>query len=435
MEEPNLTVIPYLYPEGKLEIPQTRLSLKERDRRWALIREGMERQKLDCLIVDGCSGWFGVKGGAYVRYLTNAGGQFDSYAVFPMKGEPTYISWFRGSKEIEEKLTWVDDIRFGPGLGRPHCAFAYVAAGRVIELGYEKGNIGLVGLLGTLGREGEGTIPYTTYKHLQEILPDAKFSDASKLIQEIAMIKSDEELEMVREAARITDKMIEAMAKTAKPGVRETEIFANMIHVALLNGAENPMPLMMSSGPEVRQAYFIPQERLIQGGDVILTEVYARYGGYWAHPHQPVAVGEIDKIYEECLKACLESIKAGLPYLKPGNTWDKVSKAFRDPIIDAGFYHDHPCVHALGLGLPEKPGTIGVEGISIPSPIPAKLKEVTEEEMYKRLSESEVKPRLVLAIEPMACKGLKGIHIGPTVITTEGDPEIITRYGSEMIRV
>jgi Xaa-Pro aminopeptidase len=431
MKRTKSAKIPGFYPEGKLEIPQARLSLKERDRRWKLIREEMERQKIDCLVVDGCSGWFGVKGGADVRYITNAGGQWDSYAVFPMRGEPTFIGWSVAMKEWYEKVPWLNDIRVGRG--RLDLALPYVAAGRVKELGYERGNIGLVGLLRALGMGGEGAISYVAYKQLCEMLPDAKLKDASTLVSDIAMIKSDEELAMVREAARIADRMIERMVALAKPGVREIEIFAGMIYEALVNGAENPMSLLWASGPEIRQAGFLPQDRMLRRGDVILTEIYTRYGGYWAHPHQPVAVGKIDRVYEECLAACLESIKVGLPSLKPGNTFDKVSKAFGEPILSAGFYHDHPCVHGIGLGAPERPSTISVEGISLPTPLGKK--EVTEKESYEYFGKYEVRPGMVLALEPMACSGRKGIHIGPTVITTDNEPEIITRYGRDMIRV
>ena len=420
MERTNSAKVPDFYPEGRLELPQNLLSLKERDRRWKLVREEMERQKIDCLIIDGLRGSLA----ADVRYITNAGGRSDNYAVFPLAGEPTLIDWFRGIKEWVERLTWVSDIRFGPGAGRPDLAFAYVAAARVKELGYEKGNIGLVGLTGLM--------PYKTYKSISEMLPHAKLVDATSLIFNIRVIKSDEEMIMIREAARIADKMVESMAKTAKPGVKAIDVYADMTREALANGADNLAGTLMSCGPEVRQAGYYPEHRIIREGDVILTEIYISYGGYWGHPHQPVAVGEIDGVYEKCLQACLISIKEGLLSLKPGNTFDKVSKAFGEPILSAGFYHDHPCVHGLGLGRAEAPMTLITEGVKIPSPLE---KEVTEEELYKSLSQWEVKPGMVFALEPMACSGRKGIHIGPTAIITDTGPEIISRYGREMIRV
>jgi hypothetical protein len=47
----------------------------------------------------------------------------------------------------------------------------------------------------------------------------------------------------------------------------------------------------------------------------------------------------------------------------------------------------------------------------------------------------KVEPNMAIAIEPRACIGPRGLHMGPTVITTEGYPRILTKYGRDVIRV
>lgn len=407
----------------RMEVPQ--LSLEERDRRWKEIRKAMAERNLDCLIVTGVSNLWG-SGSANVRYICNFGE--DSYCVFPKEGEPTYFIWTRCMLEWAKKLLWVEDVRFGQPF------WSYAIAERIKELGVEKSNIGVVGL-SDFPPIGEGTTQYQTYVSLQKKLPHANFQDATGLIEKIRMIKSPAELKFIEKAAELGDRAIEVMARDAKKGVRESEVYANMIHEILIHGGEYPPIILMSSGPVVRQAGYFPQQRILKEGDVILTELYPRYGGYFAHPQQPIFIGKVDKTYEECLELSLKSIEEGLKALVPGKTLQEVDEAFSKPILDAGCYYDAPCVHSTGLSGPEIPLTRVEAGVELQKTNPGWSFYLHPEFSNMEIPNFVIQPGMVFALEPSACKGEKGVHVGPTVVIEKDGPRIISKYGRDVIRV
>jgi hypothetical protein len=165
------------------------LSLKERDRRWQMIRKDMEELGLDCLVIQGDQGYWGYND-SNTRYVTGLG-DF-SYALFPLKEEPISFVWWtapyqsRRSKEdspltaaIRSKVKkeprkrnpwaleqpWVRNVR--QGWPRPSEPIAKA----IKELGLEKGNICLVSTFHLW--EPEGTMPYVFVKNLQAALPSA----------------------------------------------------------------------------------------------------------------------------------------------------------------------------------------------------------------------------------------------------------------------
>ncbi len=409
-----------LYQANKLEVPHNLFSAQERERRWNRIRLAMKEEGLSCLLVDGVG--HGVPGPSYVRYVTNSGFA-NCYVIFPAEGEVTEVVGLRAAVEWIRKVSWAEDIRVG-AWAHPKLTWANVIAAKVKELGYENENIGIVGSPSAFYT---GWIAHGTYIALQDELPKAKLVAATKLIDDIKIIKSDEEVNMIRKAAEIADKAIEVMAEHAVPGVKESSIYARMVGKMLEEGGEIPQIFLMSSGPNVKQAASYPQHRMLRKGDIILTELFTRYGGYHAHPQQPVAVGEMSPQYELFLEACLESIAEGLRVLRPGRTFGDVTEAMGKPILGRGLYHDHPAYHGVGICQIENPVSIfegGLEG-----------SKAYKEELLQPLRQVQVQPNMVVALEPMAGSGPKALHIGPTILTTENEPEILTRYGRDIIRV
>lgn len=428
----------FAYPPGKYQAPQSLLSLKERDRRWKVIREEMKKRNLDCLMVFGTSAFYGSMGVANVRYITN-GDNYESWAVFPIEGEPTHFSWARANLQHLRTMTWVNDVR-GTGSGYP-----IVLSERVKELGFDEGNIGLVGLSDYC--HVEGWISHNAYVHIQKLLPKASLIDATTMLTDIRMIKSDEELKFIEKAAEIGDIGIEAMARTAQRGVRENEVQAAIINAFLMNDCEHPTMVLIASGQDINSAQTTASHRLLRTGDMILTEMYPRYAGYYAHPNQAIALDPIHKDYEDCIEAVLESHKECLKVLKPGKTWQEVNDACEKPILERGMYYHHPHIHGLGLDQPDSPATKLDGGLSYDD----KFRQLPSDEekanflsnrknQEKFFREFKVKANMALAIQTMAVIGKgdpndRGVHFGPSVIITETGPKILSKYAGDVIRI
>jgi len=382
------------------------LSLKERDRRYKLVREEMERRGLDCLVIWGdCAKW-DIKF-ASINYLTQIGGNGEvGMCVFPKEGEPTVFLWaIYMIDEWLEYQSWVKDVRSSRATrwGRPYWSNTVIE--RIKELGLEKGKIGVVGLEGT---ELEGDIPYVTYKKILEELPNAAFENATDLIENLRLIKSEEELRCIEKASAIGDLAAEEMYRKAKVGVSEEELFAGMIRSMLVNGSEYPIMFLWSAGKYNRaKRLTYNKRRKLRKGDVILTEYSPKYRGYCSHLQRPICIGKPDSFTRSLFEASVESFYAGLSVAKAGVTVGELCKKMYEPIERRGFVlYAGVLFHGMGLYW-ERP-----HGIPFLSPEAAR---------------TELREGMVLAFEPGASDPdlKRGIHVGhPVVVTAKGCREL-----------
>ncbi len=193
----------------RLELP--RLSLEERDRRWATVRQEMRAQGFDCLLLCGFPGYWDFTV-ANARYLCPIGGNAEfNFFVFPLEGEPTcfvlmptFVEYWKRSQE------WVRDVRPRKG------SLAESVVGRMKELGLGKKTIGLDGLEGPL--DPDGWLPHSVYAKIRELVPEARFVNTNDMMERIRAIKSHEEIEMLEAAGRLGDLMLETCAQVAGLG-------------------------------------------------------------------------------------------------------------------------------------------------------------------------------------------------------------------------
>jgi Xaa-Pro aminopeptidase len=103
------------------------------------------------------------------------------------------------------------------------------------ELGYEKANIGLVGFSGAFRSY---TISYQEYNLLKKELPYANLIEATPLLEQVRMIKSPEEIDMLKKSGKIARLKIDAMLEFCKPGVKECDVYAEMVKADIRNGGK-----------------------------------------------------------------------------------------------------------------------------------------------------------------------------------------------------
>ena len=318
-------------------------SLTERDRRWRLVRREMEKANLDALIALPNQGHWD-QFGADTRYLTQIGGfQTEVGVVFPREGEVTAV--VRGPNEVEWwglAQDWVKDIRLSRrSYGEPIIR-------RLKEVRAER--VGVIGLKG-LVRAPEGVVPWGTYEKIRGALPEAEFENATDLMQEVRSVKSAEEVSFVEKASHIIGEAIEAMIKEAKPGVPERYLIGAMLNEITRKGGE-PITMLLfgAGGPEVPWAQRVVTARPLKTGDLINTEVEAKYAGYIAQALQPVALGSRPKEIEKMFEATKIIFEKMLKFLKPGVSFGDVVAFYQDEVKAAGYDPGDALMHGRGLG-------------------------------------------------------------------------------------
>jgi Xaa-Pro dipeptidase len=318
-------------------------SQSERSRRWGTVRDLMRRANLDALICLPNQGHWD-QFGADARYLTQIGGfQTEVAVVLPLESDVTAI--VRGENEIEWwglAQEWVKDIR------PSRRSYGEPVIQRLKEIHAER--VGVVGIEG-LVRAPEGIVSWSIYEKLRTTLDQVRFENATGLMQEARSVKSAEEIAFIERAAEIIGLAIEALVREARPGVPESHLVAEMLKEIMKQGGE-PITMLLfgAGGPEVPWAQRVVTGRPLKTGDLINTEVEAKYGGYIAQALQPISMGprpkELEKIFDTT-KVIFEKM---LKVLKPGSTFGEVVAFYQDQVRTAGYEPDAALMHGRGLG-------------------------------------------------------------------------------------
>lgn len=321
-----------------------KFSKAERERRWGRVRELMRREKLDAIIgFPNQSHWDQFQ--ADIRYLTHIGGhQTEVAVVFPQSGEPT--AFVRGGNEVEwwsVAQDWVTDIRTSRrSWGEPMIA-------RMKELKLDNGRVGVSGLAGLL-RAPEGTVVAGMLDKVKAAFAKAEFANATELLQEARSVKGPEEVDRVERAAAILDKVVEAILANAKPGVMENEMVAVIWHTIIANGGDYPSMTHWGAGTTVPWACRIAPHRPLQAGDMINTELEAKYGGYIAQTVQAACLGKIAPELKRAFDASVAVFEELVKFMKPGVSFRQVVEHYRKLVRESGHTPKGMLLHGRGIG-------------------------------------------------------------------------------------
>jgi Xaa-Pro dipeptidase len=330
-----------------LEFP--RLSLAERDRRWSLVREQMDRVGLDCLVL---WGWPAVWDfcTANARYLCPVGGNAEfNVLVFPRQGEPTcYVQMPTFVEGWRRAQDWVEDIRPRKG------TWADSVAMRLKDLGFTASRIGMDGLAGPL--DPDGWLPHSVYERLTELLPRAEIVNLDDMLEKVRAIKSAEEIAAIRQAAALGDLMLAACADVARPGVKECEVYGRMVETMLANGGEEPTLFLWGCDQHpFPHPFRMPTTRHMQPGDYITCEIHPKIGGYFTHVERTFCLGEPDEARRHIYDGCLVAYRRGLELFGPGKRITECMDAVKQTIDGSGLAVCEAGIHGHGLASLEYP--------------------------------------------------------------------------------
>lgn len=330
-----------------LELP--RLSMTERDRRWAAVRKAMAARGLDAIVL---WGWPMVWDfyTANARYLCPVGGNAEfNVLIFPAVGEPTAFiqlpTFVEGWRSAQD---WVTDIRVRTK------TWADTVAARLKELKLDDAKIGMDGLAAPL--DADGWLPHDVYRRLTELVPNASIVALDDMLEKIRAIKSKEELDALRRAAGLGDLMLAKCKETARPGVKDCEVYANMMQTMLANGGEEPTLFLWACDPRPYPHPFrVPTMRPMERGDVIICEMHPKVGGYFTHVERTFSLGDPDKKQMEIYEGCLAAYQRGLEGFGPGKTISTAMEAVKDEIVARGLGICEAGIHGHGLASLEYP--------------------------------------------------------------------------------
>jgi Xaa-Pro aminopeptidase len=328
---------------SRIELP--RFSLAERDRRYAAVQRGMASRGLDCLVIPHNTGeWDNSQ--PEVRYLTCIGGGGTPAALaFPIKGEPIAIvreprrvEWWKGAQD------WVSEIR-----GTREAAWAEAMVQALRDLGCDGKRIGIVGWAGVV-REPDGLLTHREHEALRTAFPTARFEDATALVHDIRMVKSAEEIAMHERAQACAEAVSEALFATARVGITEHELYAELVAAHIRHGGEIPTMFLIGIGQRPNQTFAMPTMRKLAPNDIIIAECEPKYAGYAAQSIESVCLGTPADDYERLFAASLDCFHLILEAARPGVPYAELIRLWQRHMEKAGLKAAPTMGHGLGLG-------------------------------------------------------------------------------------
>ncbi|WP_017472292.1 M24 family metallopeptidase [Amphibacillus jilinensis] len=187
---------------------------------------------------------------------------------------------------------------------------------------------------------------------------EAKLLPTEQIIENIRLIKTDEELAIMKEAAYISDVAYDHILKTVQPGMAEIEVANELEFFMRKKGAtSSSFDIIVASGYRSALPHGVASEKRIENGELVTLDFGAFYQGYCSDMTRTFAVGEISEELHDIYTTVLDAHLKGLEGTKAGITGKQADALTRDYIKEKGYgqYFGHGTGHGLGLEVHENP--------------------------------------------------------------------------------
>jgi Xaa-Pro dipeptidase len=327
------------------------------------------------------------------RYLAgfNFLGPFNVVLITPDLRVRMGVSCDSDFRKAREELPWVDEVVLeNPEMGRMATAW------------------GEAGVHGKMGVSGLDLLPVRFLLQFRKSVPSVELVPITDIVNPIRLIKSPEELDLIRKSAALGDKAYDTFVESVREGRNAYEIMADVERTVKEGGAEDNFMIIGVGGVEV-MAMAPPTDRVPVRGDQVLTEITPYVAGYCAQVCRTCVKGKPTAAQIKGFDIFLKAEDEAIRIMKPGVTVAEVAKAQNDVFRAHGF-GDYVTVqytrtrgHGLGLWQSEPP--------------------IINEE-----SKAVLKENMVMIVHPNTyMPGVGYLVVGETVVVTRDGVDVLTR--------
>jgi len=306
---------------------------------------------LDAALVHGNEADF-----ANVRYLSDYWPTFEAGGVFvPAEGKPvmiigpesgTYAAGRSKIKNIEKMVEYRESAEPQyPGI--PVASYQQVVANSMGDRQVRR-----------LGLVGYSVMTLPVYTSLQRDLPGVELVKADDTLIDLRIIKTNNEVALMKKAFAISEKAIDAILAEIKPGMTELQVIGIAQREIYKHGGEyEGHALYCFCGPATNNAISRPTYNKIKKREVIQLNIGARVGGYSSSVGLPISIGPLPARKKRLVEFGLEAHLKTIDLLKGGKPAAQVVTDYEAWVNQQGFgkYMLYGPCHGIGMMEVERP--------------------------------------------------------------------------------
>jgi len=258
------------------------------------------------------------------------------------------------------------------------------------------------------------SITHKDFTSLKDQFPRINFLDVSESFQKSRLIKDKEEINLIKEACRISDKIVEKIPEILKPEMKEYELAAEIDYLMQKNGADkSAFETISSFGKNSSEPHYSHGESKLKEGVFVLCDFGACHKKYNSDITRTFVFGKASNEQKEMYDTVLGAQKTGFEAIRPGikacEVHKKVSAFIDDSKYKGRFIHSTG--HSLGLAVHDG-GRLGDN------------------------CEMELKEGMVFTVEPgIYIPGFGGVRIEDDILIKKDGIEILSKSPKDLIEI
>lgn len=271
-----------------------------------------------------------------VRYLANFTGTTGLVVI--TKDEAYFVTDFRYTEQAAEEAKGYTIVKNeGPIFEE---VAKIVKENKIEKLGFEQENI-----------------TYAVYHQINDIIP-CDLVPVAGLVEKLREVKTEDEINIIKEAINITEKAYDYILGFVKPGKTEIEV-ANELDFYMRNEGATSVSFdtIVASGIRSAMPHGVASDKVIEDGDMVTIDFGCYYKGYVSDMTRTFAVGDPGKQMKEIYEIVYQANKKVNEVAKAGMTGAELDAIARDYITEKGYgpQFGHTLGHGIGLEVHEGP--------------------------------------------------------------------------------
>ncbi|SKA81895.1 Xaa-Pro aminopeptidase [Caloramator quimbayensis] len=260
----------------------------------------------------------------------------------------------------------------------------------------------------------EDRISFSEYEKYKETLEGIELIKLNGAVENLRIIKDEEEIELISKAAQIADDAFLHILNFIKPNMTEKDVALELEFFMRQKGASKlSFDSIVASGNRSSLPHGVASDKVIEKGDFLTLDFGCIYEGYCSDMTRTIVIGKADDKQKEIYNIVLEANKEALEAIKPKMACCEIDKIARDIISNKG-YGDR-FGHGLGHG-------VG--------------REIHEQPRLSAFSKAVLEKGMVVTDEPgIYIPEYGGVRIEDLVLVTEDGYKVLSKSSKELIEL